>query len=110
MIEERRQSKILCFSEEITGAKATTPKTVLGSSPDKDGSSSSETKHERRMVQRKKIVCFGVEITGTRVKNHKTVLGWSLGEDWFGDNNLFHDIQLCVSNDQAYDNVLSKKG
>jgi hypothetical protein len=47
MIEERRQNRS-CFDEEIAEAKATTPKAVLGSSPDEDRFCNSETKHYTR--------------------------------------------------------------
>jgi hypothetical protein len=50
-IEERRQDQVVCFGEGNTGTKATTPKRVLGSSPDEDGFCSSKSKQDRRKIE-----------------------------------------------------------
>jgi hypothetical protein len=81
-------------------------KPVLGSSPDKDGFCSSETKHDIITGLRQKSVCFEEEITGTEVTKPKTVLVSGIGVDSdFRDNNFFYDIQRYVSNTQAYDKL-----
>jgi hypothetical protein len=37
LIEERRQTTVVCFEEKITETKATTMKKLLGSIPGEDG-------------------------------------------------------------------------
>jgi hypothetical protein len=46
------KTKVFSFDGKITGTKATTPKTVMDSSPGKFGFFSSETKHDRRTAPR----------------------------------------------------------
>jgi hypothetical protein len=49
-IEEWCQDQTCLFQKEITEAKTTTMKIVLGSTPDEDGFCSSETKHDRKTM------------------------------------------------------------
>jgi hypothetical protein len=58
--------------------------------------------------ERRQQNCFN-EVTGTKVTNPETVLGSSLGEGVGFRDNFFYDIQLYVSNDQAYDNLSGNK-
>jgi hypothetical protein len=77
--------------------KATTPKSLLGSSPDEEASCRSKTKHKRKMCAKEKFVRFGEEITGIKATNPKTVLGSSLGEDFGFRDTFFYNIQQYMT-------------
>lgn len=56
------------FGEEITGAKATKPKTILVSSSGEDGSCSSRTKQDRRTTARKNLFVSSRRVQEVRSK------------------------------------------
>jgi hypothetical protein len=108
------KTKAVCFDKEITGTTATTPKTILGSSPGKDVFCSSETKHDRRMVQRTKFFSTRRlqelrtqtrKVSLVRASVKMLVLGIIITIIIIN----VYDIHRYVSNDQAYGKLLGNK-
>jgi hypothetical protein len=77
--------------ENTEGSKL--QKSVLSSSLGDGGSSSSETKHDRRTAPSN--VC-SEEITGTKTRTPKTVLCSSPGEDGFCRSETKHDRRTAL--------------
>jgi hypothetical protein len=58
----------------IKGTKVINPKTVLGSSPDEDGFSSSETKHDRRTAPRQNLFLLARRLQ--KLKSRSREMSW----------------------------------
>jgi hypothetical protein len=91
MIEERCQVQNCLFRQGDYRNKGHKPEKLLGLSPNLDGFCSSESKHDRRMVQKEKLFVLARRLQKLRSQTRKTVQGSSLYENVeFRDNsNLF---------------------
>jgi hypothetical protein len=68
------RTKVVCFEEEIIETNATTPKSVLGSSPDKEVLCSCKTKHRRRTVPKQNVFVWERRLQELRSQTRK--LSW----------------------------------
>jgi hypothetical protein len=101
MIEQWRQDES-CFDEEVTGTKATVPKTsALGSSSGEGGFCSLETGCDRRTAPIPKLLVSAGRLQGQGRQSRETVLGSSPGEGNFFSSELStieerHQEQSCL--------------
>jgi hypothetical protein len=77
-------------------------KTVLGSSPDENGFSSSKTKQDRTVVQRMKLFVLAI-------LQELIVLRSRLRKDIGFRNNFSYDNQRAVLNNQANEKISGNK-
>jgi hypothetical protein len=73
--EERRQTKVVCFEEQITERRQHR-KTVLGSSTEEGSSCSSETKHDRRTAPRQNLFVSARRLQEQRSQTRKLPWVW----------------------------------
>jgi hypothetical protein len=82
------------FSEEESAAtKATTPRSVLVSSPGEDGFCSSRNSTYKNAAKTTSV-CFGEQIIGTEVTIPKIILGSSPGEDSLCSSETKHSKKI----------------
>jgi hypothetical protein len=112
-IKKVAKTKAVCFDKEIPGTTATTPKTILGSSPGEDVFCSSKTKHDRRMAQRTKFLSTRLRELWTQTRKlswvRASVKMLVLGVIIIIIIINVYDIQRYVSNDQAHGKLLGNK-